>query len=41
VSDEKEEPGIEIFLRACQFVNPRHEQGTGDPSVAPKQDPQL
>ena len=28
-SDEKEEPGIEIFLRACQFVNPRHERFRG------------
>jgi hypothetical protein len=25
-SDEKDEPGIEIFLRACQFVNPRRER---------------
>src|SRR5229473_963709 len=28
-SDEKEEPGIEIFLRACQFVNPRRERFRG------------
>lgn len=29
--DEKndDEPGIEIFLRACQFVNPRHEHYRG------------
>ncbi len=29
--DEKDddEPGIEIFLRACQFVNPRHERFRG------------
>jgi hypothetical protein len=29
--DEKsdDEPGIEIFLRACQFVNPRHERYRG------------
>ena len=30
-SDEKEkdDPGIEVFLRACQFVNPRHERFRG------------
>jgi hypothetical protein len=28
-SDEKEEPGIEVFLRACQFVNPRRERFRG------------
>src|SRR6266404_2781544 len=28
-SDEKDEPGIEIFLRACQFVNPRRERFRG------------
>jgi hypothetical protein len=28
-SNEKEEPGIEIFLRACQFVNPRRERFRG------------
>src|SRR6267378_3780090 len=28
-SDEKNEPGIEIFLRACQFVNPRRERFRG------------
>ena len=30
-NDEKDddEPGIEIFLRACQFVNPRHERFRG------------
>jgi hypothetical protein len=27
--DEKDEPGIEIFLRACQFVNPRRERFRG------------
>ena len=29
--DEKDEdePGIELFLRACQFVNPRHERFRG------------
>ncbi len=26
---DNEEPGIEIFLRACQFVNPRHERFRG------------
>src|SRR6202022_744112 len=26
---EEEEPGIEIFLRACQFVNPRRERFRG------------
>src|SRR6266436_2910873 len=26
---EKDEPGIEIFLRACQFVNPRRERFRG------------
>jgi hypothetical protein len=26
---DKDEPGIEIFLRACQFVNPRHERFRG------------
>jgi hypothetical protein len=28
-SNEKDEPGIEIFLRACQFVNPRRERFRG------------
>jgi hypothetical protein len=28
-SDEKDEPGIEIFLRASQFVNPRRERFRG------------
>ena len=28
-SDEKDEPGIEIFLRGCQFVNPRRERFRG------------
>src|SRR5438445_9770698 len=28
-SDEKDEPGIETFLRACQFVNPRRERFRG------------
>jgi hypothetical protein len=28
-TDEKDEPGIEIFLRACQFVNPRRERFRG------------
>ena len=28
-NDEKDEPGIEIFLRACQFVNPRRERFRG------------
>jgi hypothetical protein len=28
-SDDKDEPGIEIFLRACQFVNPRRERFRG------------
>jgi len=28
-SDEKDEPVIEIFLRACQFVNPRRERFRG------------
>jgi len=27
--DEKDEPGVEIFLRACQFVNPRRERFRG------------
>jgi len=26
---EKDEPGIELFLRVCQFVNPRHERFRG------------
>ncbi len=26
---DKDEPGIESFLRACQFVNPRHERFRG------------
>jgi hypothetical protein len=26
---DNDEPGIEIFLRACQFVNPRHERFRG------------
>jgi len=26
---EKDEPGIEVFLRACQFVNPRRERFRG------------
>lgn len=28
-SDEGEEPGIDLFLRACQFVNPRRERFRG------------
>jgi hypothetical protein len=28
-SDEKGDPGIEVFLRACQFVNPRRERFRG------------
>jgi hypothetical protein len=28
-SDEEDEPGIEVFLRACQFVNPRRERFRG------------
>jgi hypothetical protein len=28
-SEEKDEPGIEVFLRACQFVNPRRERFRG------------
>jgi hypothetical protein len=28
-SNEKDEPGIEVFLRACQFVNPRRERFRG------------
>ena len=28
-NDENDEPGIEIFLRACQFVNPRRERFRG------------
>lgn len=28
-SDEGEDPGIEVFLRACQFVNPRRERFRG------------
>ena len=28
-SDENDEPGIEVFLRACQFVNPRRERFRG------------
>lgn len=28
-SDDKDEPGIEVFLRACQFVNPRRERFRG------------
>src|SRR6266849_4091901 len=28
-SDERDEPGIEVFLRACQFVNPRRERFRG------------
>jgi hypothetical protein len=28
-TDENDEPGIEIFLRACQFVNPRRERFRG------------
>jgi hypothetical protein len=28
-SDEKDELGIEVFLRACQFVNPRRERFRG------------
>src|SRR6202158_3875403 len=27
--EEKDEPGIEVFLRACQFVNPRRERFRG------------
>jgi hypothetical protein len=26
---DRDEPGIEMFLRACQFVNPRHERFRG------------
>ncbi|HYK40011.1 MAG TPA: hypothetical protein VEU98_08285 [Candidatus Eremiobacteraceae bacterium] len=26
---EEDEPGIEVFLRVCQFVNPRHERFRG------------
>jgi hypothetical protein len=26
---DNDEPGIEVFLRACQFVNPRHERFRG------------
>jgi len=26
---DEDEPGIELFLRACQFVNPRHERFRG------------
>jgi hypothetical protein len=28
-SDEGDEPGVEVFLRACQFVNPRRERFRG------------
>jgi hypothetical protein len=28
-NDERDEPGIEVFLRACQFVNPRRERFRG------------
>jgi hypothetical protein len=28
-NDEGDEPGIEVFLRACQFVNPRRERFRG------------
>src|SRR5207245_2597650 len=28
-SEEKDDPGIEVFLRACQFVNPRRERFRG------------
>jgi hypothetical protein len=28
-SDEKDDPDIEVFLRACQFVNPRRERFRG------------
>jgi len=28
-SDSNDEPGIEVFLRACQFVNPRRERFRG------------
>jgi hypothetical protein len=28
-TNEKDEPGIEVFLRACQFVNPRRERFRG------------
>lgn len=28
-SDDDDEPGIELFLRACQFVNPRRERFRG------------
>lgn len=28
-NDGKEDPGIEVFLRACQFVNPRRERFRG------------
>jgi hypothetical protein len=28
-SEERDEPGIEVFLRACQFVNPRRERFRG------------
>jgi hypothetical protein len=27
--EDKDEPDIEVFLRACQFVNPRHERFRG------------
>lgn len=27
--DESDEPGVEVFLRACQFVNPRRERFRG------------
>jgi len=28
--DDKDEPGIEVFLRSCQFVNPRRERFRGE-----------
>jgi len=28
-ANDKEDPGIEVFLRACQFVNPRRERFRG------------
>ena len=28
-NEDKDEPGIEVFLRACQFVNPRRERFRG------------
>ncbi len=28
--DDNDEPGIEVFLRACQFVNPRRERFRGE-----------